>query len=340
MSEKMTKRRMLWLTLLISLILASSLALAAKDDDDEDEEDEAKGPVQMLSIEEEQERLNQVNAAEPVDKGADTCLKCHDEDNEYPVFPIFQTAHAVAADARTPFADKQCEACHGNGGDHKKKPKRDQPKAPIINFGKDAWTPAKEQNERCLACHSNHQRINWKGSSHEFNEVPCASCHIIHAAKDPVLERKTQPEVCYQCHMNERAKFFQISHHPVREGQMSCSECHDVHGENGSGLTVAAVVREKCTSCHAEKRGPFLWEHEPSKEDCTLCHDTHGSNHPALLKKRPPQLCQECHAQAGHPSVSYDGSQIPTVFLGVKGCLNCHSRMHGTNHPSGVSPLR
>ena len=100
-------------------------------------------------------------------------------------------------------------------------------------------------------------------------------------------------------------------------------------------------MREKCTSCHAEKRGPFLWDHAPAAEDCNLCHTPHGSNQPALLKKRVPQLCQECHSPAGHPSVSYDGSRLKgSMFLGAKGCSNCHSAVHGSNHPSGVTQLR
>ena len=84
------------------------------------------------------------------------------------------------------------EVITGPGGDHQVDTKEGEKKPPILNFGKDAWTPAKDQNERCLACHQNHQRIEWQGSSHEFNEVACASCHKIHVKHDPVLERSEQ----------------------------------------------------------------------------------------------------------------------------------------------------
>lgn len=336
MLKSIAKSQILEFLLIIVLATMSPLLYASQDEDDEDE------PVAnvRLTLDQAEQRLQQVLEAPPTPKGADTCMKCHDEDNEYPVMPLFKTRHATAADPRSPFANEQCESCHGNGGEHRKRARGGERKAPIINFGKDAWTPPKEQNARCLACHQNHQRIEWQGSTHEFNDVPCASCHKIHVARDPVMDKRQQQDVCYSCHINKRAKFFQASHHPVREGQMSCSDCHNVHAEDGTGLLISNNIREKCTSCHAEKRGPFLWEHEPASEDCTLCHVTHGSNLPSLLKKRPPQLCQQCHAQAGHPSVRYDGSTIPSKFLGVKGCLNCHSKMHGTNHPSGVSPLR
>jgi DmsE family decaheme c-type cytochrome len=270
--------------------------------------------------------------------GAGTCLGCHDEDYQPPLFPIFKTKHAVIADARSPFANQQCEACHGPGSAHVKAKKKRG--GTIISFGNNAWTPVKDQNEKCLACHQTHQRIEWKGSTHEFNGLACVSCHSIHVAQDPVLDRVTQPNVCYTCHKEERAEFYKSSHHPVREGQMACSECHNVHGDDGTGFMVEAISREKCTACHAEKRGPFLWEHAPAAQDCNLCHLPHGSNQPALLKKRAPQLCQECHDPAGHPSVSYNGSKLPSAFMQVKSCMNCHSAVHGSNHPSGSTLLR
>ena len=298
-------------------------------------------PKAPLTVAEKEAAVEQLKQAAFSKEGANTCVGCHDEENEYPIFPLFKTKHAVTADPRTPFAVNKCESCHGPGGKHIKAKQSDKRGGTIINFGKNVWTPVKDQNEKCLQCHQTHQRIEWKGSTHEFNDLACASCHTIHVVKDPVLDRAEQAKVCFTCHKSKQAKFYQASRHPVREGQMGCSECHDVHGENGSGLMVKATSREKCTSCHAEKRGPFLWEHAPAAEDCTICHDPHGSNQPALLKKRVPQLCQACHDPAGHPGTRQDGSRLfGSASLGVKGCVNCHSAVHGSNHPSGSTLLR
>lgn len=330
--------------LLIGLAMASPLRAAEKDADKDDAAKATSVSLVGMTLEDKAAAVDRILQGKTSKDGANTCLECHDEDAKFPVLPMFKTKHAVKADPRTPFGQDngQCESCHGPGNNHAKAKKKDKRSGNIINFGKDTWTPVKEQNEKCLTCHQNHQRIQWQGSSHEFNDVSCASCHKIHMAKDSVLNRQSQADVCYTCHANERAKFQQASHHPVREGKMACSECHNVHGENGSGLMVKASAREKCASCHAEKRGPFLWEHAPAAEDCALCHSPHGSNQPALLKKRPPQLCQECHSPlAAHPTVAYDGTKLPnSAFLGAKGCLNCHSAVHGSNHPSGVTQLR
>jgi DmsE family decaheme c-type cytochrome len=106
-----------------------------------------------------------------------------------------------------------------------------------------------------------------------------------------------------------------------------------------------ATVNQTCFTCHAEKRGPFLWEHAPAVEDCTLCHSAHGSPYQPLLKKSAPLLCQQCHQAAGHPSVprttaGLGNGAAPSGFLLAGACLNCHSQVHGSNHPSGVKLMR
>jgi len=287
------------------------------------------------------------SAPEPApysDRGADTCAKCHDEDSEFPVFSIFKTKHATRADKRTPFAGLQCEACHGPGGKHAEKVRPGQKQAPIVNFGRKSIASVAEQNRICLGCHQGNDRLAWHGSGHERGEVACANCHKVHSAHDPVLSAPAQPEVCYRCHLKVRADFQKPSVHPVRFGQLACSNCHNTHGTIGERLLAKPTLNQTCFTCHAEKRGPLLWEHAPVAEDCSLCHLPHGSVHPALLTKRPPLLCQQCHSQFGHPSVAQTGSGLPggtpSAFLLSGGCINCHSQVHGSNHPSGVKLMR
>jgi len=63
---------------------------------------------------------------------------------------------------------------------------------------------------------------------------------------------------------------------------------------------------------HAERRGPFLWSHQPVQEDCTTCHTPHGSNNPALLKARTPWLCQQCHT-SDHSGPMNSGANLPAA---------------------------
>ena len=274
-----------------------------------------------------------------------TCTKCHDETEKYPVLSILKSKHAVMADARTPFADKACVTCHGPSEAHLEKPEEGAARAPSdVDFRVRAAPPVAEKNAVCLRCHEGGPRIHWKGSTHEFGAVACTACHTVHAGQDPVLGKVTQSDTCFTCHQEQRAQIFRPSSHPIREGKVTCSECHAPHGSTGPKLLVKGTVNETCYTCHAEKRGPFLWEHAPVREDCTLCHTPHGSIHAPLLKNRGPWLCQQCHLAQFHPSTAYSGTGLPggapAQQLLAKNCMNCHSQVHGSNHPSGARKTR
>jgi DmsE family decaheme c-type cytochrome len=275
-------------------------------------------------------------------KGAEGCLKCHDKG---PVLEVLRTPHAMQADARTPFADHACETCHGPSPEHLVKPPEGEPRAPTaVTFTKGSQNTVAERNAVCLGCHSGGSQMNWTGSPHHLADVACASCHHIHVRRDEMLEKREQAEVCFTCHLEQRAQSRLPSRHPILEGLTACSDCHSAHGGITQHLLAGATVNDTCYTCHAELRGPFLWEHAPAREDCTLCHFSHGSVNPGLLKVRAPFLCQECHMAPYHSSSLYDGSRlgnpIPQRELLGRSCMNCHSQVHGSNHPSGVRALR
>lgn len=279
---------------------------------------------------------------EYTEKGADTCLGCHDESWAYPIFPIFKSKHGNRADKRTPFAGLQCEACHGPGAKHAETADKNA----INSFKPTSFLSPEDRNKVCLGCHSGNSRSGWHASTHANNSLACTNCHKLHAERDPVLSKATQAEVCYTCHKKQRADFTKPSTHPVRFGKIACSDCHSPHGSTAPAMLVKPTVNQTCFTCHAEKRGPFLWEHAPAAEDCTLCHTPHGSVYGALLKKNPPLLCQQCHTVSGHPAVARTPAGLPgggaggSGFLLAGGCINCHSQMHGSNHPSGVKLMR
>lgn len=271
--------------------------------------------------------------------GADTCLRCHDEDSDLPAVGIFRTRHAVAADQHSPFGQLQCESCHGPGGEHAGRVPRGQERPEVIEFGSHEETPVAQQNTVCEGCHKTQLGSEWHGGMHESAELSCADCHTIHTAKDPVFDTALQPQVCFDCHRSKKADSLKFSSHPIRFGKMACTACHDPHGTAAESDLRRDNLNDTCYQCHTEKRGPFLWEHAPVTEDCSLCHKVHGSNHPSLLTRRAPLLCQQCHSSAGHPSIAHTSSGLPpqgqSSFLGAQSCVNCHSQVHGSNHPSG-----
>jgi DmsE family decaheme c-type cytochrome len=134
-----------------------------------------------------------------------------------------------------------------------------------------------------------------------------------------------------------RKTLHQRSRHPLQEGLMSCVSCHDPHGSTAIASVSALTPNDKCYECHAEKRGPFLFAHQPVQEDCMTCHDAHGSNQASMLDPQPPRLCQSCHLFGHHQTVPGTSKQ---VWNTSRSCVNCHAAIHGSNHPSGVVFLR
>jgi DmsE family decaheme c-type cytochrome len=286
------------------------------------------------------------------DKGADTCLNCHDEEADTLAFStagIFRGKHAQRGNRHAPFGPGglQCEACHGPGARHSVKEASKSTRARTINsFKANSFLDVGERNQACLNCHAGRAHTTWAGSAHERGGVACTDCHQLHADRDRVLARETQSTVCLRCHTRERADFLKASAHPVRAGRVACNDCHRPHGTEVASSLRGAGTNATCYSCHADKRGPLLWEHAPVAEDCTLCHASHGSNQASLLKKSAPLLCQQCHSVAGHPSVPRTAAGLPgrggggSIFITAASCANCHSQVHGSNHPAGAKLMR
>jgi len=267
--------------------------------------------------------------------GQETCLGCH-ADKTYK-----GTAHAMTTNPRTPASTRGCESCHGPGKAHVD---GGGDKAKILNPGTMA---AQKASEQCVSCHNRDQHALWPGSQHDQRNVGCATCHSAHAAKGPSqIKAASEMQLCATCHRNVVNKQRnRVNHMPVREGKMQCSSCHNPHGSaNLKLLAYGTTVDQACASCHAEKRGPYLWEHAPVANACVTCHDPHGSNNERMLLAKVPFLCQRCHVTSRHPPTVYDAfvlknSQNANKISG-RGCVQCHQQIHGSNAPSGKAFLR
>jgi DmsE family decaheme c-type cytochrome len=274
------------------------------------------------------------NAAPAVGKPRNApCLRCHGDGPQAKA--LAATKHGVAADHRTPA----CTDCHGASSGHMTSAGAEKPDR---LFDADSTTPVAERTSACLTCHQGGKRMHWTGGVHDARGVTCTSCHTIHAQDDPVRDRMTQAEVCFRCHKEQRVMVLRPSHHPVTEGKVVCSDCHNPHGSIQPKMLVRDNVNDTCYQCHMEKRGPFVRTHQPVQENCAICHNPHGSVNPNLLRLRPPWLCQQCHeptSHRGHPGNPSGLSGTQANMLG-RGCVNCHTNIHGTNNPSDLGTER
>jgi DmsE family decaheme c-type cytochrome len=286
--------------------------------------------------------------------GEQRCVECHD--TEKSLFGHTQHARVFRENPRNDTEKAVCEACHGPGSLHVVDTHN---KSKIIGFDKDWETPIERQNAQCLNCHKGGQRLHWPGSIHATNKLACSDCHnpMARFSANGLMKKAGITETCQSCHQQQRAEFKKKSHMPVPEGKMTCVDCHNPHGTSGKKLLKADSVNDLCYTCHTEKRGPFIWEHAPVRENCMNCHSPHGSNADKLLVQTRPFLCAACHSTTGTMGHAVWGNNTlgntasavspinlnggatgnaPSKRMTGRSCQNCHSMIHGSNSPSGA----
>ncbi|MDP9268959.1 MAG: DmsE family decaheme c-type cytochrome [Acidobacteriota bacterium] len=258
--------------------------------------------------------------------GTETCKTCHEEEfKSYDSGPHWRTEKNTKQGVQW----QGCEACHGHGKDHVE---GGGDVTKILSFKKMSPEAASQQ---CLDCHeTGEEHTNFARSEHLRNGVGCVSCHSVHKPKvEQTLLKVSQPTLCYSCHLETKPDFSKPFHHRVNEGLVKCSDCHNPHGGFlNKQLRSTAAQDQVCFGCHAEKAGPFVFEHAPVKtEGCVACHTPHGSSNPRLLKRANINLlCLECHTF----TVDSVAPAIPSFHnqaAKYQACTMCHTQIHGSN---------
>lgn len=262
-------------------------------------------------------------------KDTSVCLSCHEDS-----FKTYEkTIHhqVFTANPKTPLEALDCESCHG--------PRSKHAESPDDTLSLKRLSP-NQRSAICLQCHQGgRQHMHWNSSAHRNADVSCDSCHQVMEKRSDhaLLAGADETSTCYGCHAEVRAQMQKISHHPVREGKMRCTDCHNPHGSVTPAMMRETTLNETCYRCHADKRGPFVWEHPPARESCANCHNAHGSNNRTLLTAKGGLQCLQCHQYGGHINVPRYNR---TSTLYGQGCVNCHITPHGSNHPSGAKLTR
>lgn len=227
-----------------------------------------------------------------------------------------------------------CAGCHGDVSNHVEEGGGE---GNVFAFSGD--NPHTANAARCLECHADtHPRF--LRSPHALAGMACQSCHTIHGEdgsgatgwallksgggiERPMEKVGAASRLCASCHAGVFTQFELNERHRLREGTLECQSCHDPHAP-ANRLQLGGFKQAACAECHADKEGPFVFEHGASRvEGCVACHTPHGSPNRHQLKfQRVAELCYSCHAAVPgfHSRFSLD-----TV------CTNCHSSIHGSN---------
>jgi predicted CXXCH cytochrome family protein len=210
-------------------------------------------------------------------------------------------------------------------------------------------------SQSCAECHeevttgfhdASHAKMMAPGEN--AKDIGCESCHgagSLHVKSGggagTIINPGNSPETCFQCHLDKRGEFSLPYTHPVLAGQMGCSDCHDPHSgdaikENNTGLE---TLNSSCIKCHTQQGGPYVFEHEASREGCMVCHSPHGSVNQKMLKARNQNLCLQCHfQQQTAPGVILIGGRDHASFLSRGTCWSggCHEAVHGSHVSSSL----
>ena len=254
--------------------------------------------------------------------GSDVCKGCHEElyKKKFEYTPHFKT---------TLNEGHGCESCHGPGSAHVA---GNGDVTKIVSFKTMA---KKDVNAHCLGCHGeNHEQRHFSSSSHASNDIGCLDCHSPHNSREAQsLLVRAQPDLCYGCHTSAKADFARPYRHRVDEGLIRCSDCHNPHGTTTIRQVRALPSGDAiCVKCHADKQGPFVYEHVPVKtEGCTSCHTPHGSTNPRFLRvSQINLLCLQCHTFPVQAPAGPTHNQASKY----QACTMCHTAIHGSNASS------
>ena len=229
------------------------------------------------------------------------------------------------------IGSKECEQCHEEiyrgfaTADH----------ARLIAQGPNAI------NAGCESCHGPASLHSESGGEvkppYSFSSGrPQTTSYGARLAVQPARATET---LCFQCHTDVRGKFNLPSHHPVPEGKMTCTDCHTPHkGSIYRGGTALLAENESCLRCHSAQRGPYVFEHEASREGCTICHTAHGSVNAKLLTVRDANLCMKCHFQQVSGGKILIGGSDHTLRVQQGTCwtAGCHEAVHGSRVSSSL----
>lgn len=274
--------------------------------------------------------------------GTYNCLSaCHYHDKLKRDFDASTMGAQLSTKSGMPLVD--CESCHGPGslaieGLTAEKVEMDAREGKQTTCDYKTLIdiknlPAQARSLICLKCHTANATFNlhnWNAGTHSVSDVSCSDCHNVHVGPDLKVKPRETGKMCEKCHLEIQAEFALPSHHPVPEERIFCTDCHDPHGTISDRMLRKPTIKETCTQCHAEKEGPFVYEHGDVTENCTSCHSPHGSVNNNLLNVQVPFLCLQCHP--GHQT-SAEASQVERKGAFYTRCTDCHSQIHGSDLP-------
>lgn len=307
-------------------------------------------------------------------KGDKVCTDCHDESENKAVLGLYQTRHGAKGDHRTPgcqtchgpsaahikdkkaptdvvFSGKNksstdaqsgvCLNCHKGGtrglwegSKHHTSDIACNNCHTVHRTGEDKVMTKTAQADVCFACHKSERAQMHRISTHPIaaGKVTCSDCHNTHGSVGPKLVKEQNVrDTCFNCHAEKRGPFL----HEHAGAMDDCANCHTPHGSNNFSL-LKSRQPWLCQECHGDAAphpgAVYSGNNLPGGAQANA-NLTGGLRPPmgsgATFLAPVPLNVQ--NPVTGAPITSNAGS--PQIM--TRSCVNCHSQIHGSNHPGG-----
>ena len=281
------------------------------------------------------------------ERGAEQCLLCHFQEQ---VVEVRKTPHGDRTNPQAPFAQHECESCHGPGSAHVSQSMRGDGRPPMIQFGRAGHTPLRLQSDTCLACHNKHEDgfadLEWRRMLHRRGGT-CSDCHTVHSEVQLLNSTANEISACLACHdkAGGAAPLINWAGSMHANDQVSCRSCHTVHVA-GSMLKDLHAQTGNCASCHADADisiGAIAWQdsvHANSELACADCHTVHTEYNVLRDRAAQTEVCYACHADRETEHPRFEDKAIRFDQLNCSTCHDVHQlipRHQGAGSPPKIA---
>jgi predicted CXXCH cytochrome family protein len=161
-----------------------------------------------------------------------TCQACHETALSK---PFLKSYHAGL--------ENSCASCHKGAAEHSEAMQAGKGRRPAPSLSK---LKASRGQHGLPDLPREGEASELARRRHDRRGLSCISCHAVHNYQSEQHQLKTaaDPATCYTCHAAVRAKTLRTSHHPIREGLMTCGACHNPH-DSTTPKMISADGRER-----------------------------------------------------------------------------------------------
>ena len=253
------------------------------------------------------------------------------------------TPHAQAKNPRSPAAAHGCESCHGPGQAHVDD---DAEGAHPEVRGDEAGA---RSAQTCLACHNRGTHAGWEGSAHERAQS------VVHH-----VPQRAQPEVGGTA-AGQADRDAALRDVPPAAGDQDRARRGAHAGARGQDVVQLLPQPARLDQQRQESEDAAAPSPSCARAATRRCAGRCSSSTRRCARTAPPATTRtarrtiacwssacRCSASAAtsprkHPATLYDKDQITTNKsnrMFGRSCVNCHSNIHGSNHPSGQFFMR